>query len=99
MWLTPTALPRLAPPCAAHKQFETGELRIIVEVKACASGDQYCKEHIDAGLVVFDSQRWLRAAKALPTQCDQILKMNFMGTVGSIPGALFAEKLIEDASA
>jgi taurine-pyruvate aminotransferase len=79
-----------------HKQFETGEPRIIVEGKGMRVWDQHGKEHIDAvaGGVWTVNVGYGRESIANAVR-DQILKMNFFGgTVGSIPGALFAEKLI-----
>ena len=79
-----------------HKQFEAGEPRIIVEGKGMRVWDQHGKEHLDAvsGGVWTVNVGYGRESIANAVR-DQILKMNFFGgTVGSIPGALFAEKLI-----
>ncbi len=79
-----------------HKPFETGEPRIIVEGKGMRVWDQHGKEHLDAvaGGVWTVNVGYGRESIANAVR-DQILKMNFFGgTVGSVPGALFAEKLI-----
>ena len=80
-----------------HKPLETGEPRIIVEGKGMRVWDQKGKEHIDAvsgGVwtvnVGYGRERIANAGR------DQLIKMNyFAGAAGSIPGAIFAEKLIE----
>ncbi|MEM8979724.1 MAG: aminotransferase class III-fold pyridoxal phosphate-dependent enzyme [Pseudomonadota bacterium] len=79
-----------------HKPFETGAPRIIVEGRGVKVWDQNGKEHIDAvsgGVwtvnVGYGRERIANAVR------DQLVKMNyFAGAAGSIPGALFAEKLI-----
>ena len=79
-----------------HKGFETGEPRIIVEGKGLRVWDQHGKEHIDAvsGGVWTVNVGYGRESIANAVR-DQLVKMNFFGgTVGSIPGALYAEKLI-----
>jgi taurine-pyruvate aminotransferase len=79
-----------------HKGFETGEPRIIVEGKGLRVWDQHGKEHVDAvsGGVWTVNVGYGRESIANAVR-DQLVKMNFFGgTVGSIPGALFAEKLI-----
>ncbi len=79
-----------------HKPFETTDPRIIVEGKGIHVWDQKGKEHLDG----VSGGVWTvnvgygreRIAKAV---YDQLLKMNyFAGSAGSIPGAIFAEKLI-----
>lgn len=80
-----------------HKPLETGEPRIIVEGKGMRVWDQKGKEHIDAvsgGVwtvnVGYGRERIANAVR------DQLIKMNyFAGAAGSIPGAIFAKKLIE----
>ena len=70
--------------------------RIIVEGKGLKVWDQHGKEHIDAvaGGVWTVNVGYGRETIADAVR-DQILKMNFFGgTVGSIPGATFAERLI-----
>lgn len=80
-----------------HKPFETTDPRIIVEGKGIHVWDQKGKEHLDA----VSGGVWTvnvgygreRIAKAV---YNQLVKMNyFAGSAGSIPGAIFAEKLIE----
>ena len=80
-----------------HKPLETGEPRIIVEGKGMRVWDQKGKENIDA----VSGGEWTvhvgygrkRIANAVR---DQLIKMNyFAGAAGSVPGAIFAEKLIE----
>jgi taurine-pyruvate aminotransferase len=79
-----------------HKPFETIDPRIIVEGKGMLVWDQNGKEHLDAvsgGVwtvnVGYGRERIANAVR------DQLIKMNyFAGAAGSIPGALFAEKLI-----
>ena len=80
-----------------HKPFETNEPRIIVEGKDMRVWDQNGKEHIDGvsgGVwtvnVGYGRERIANAVR------DQLLKLNyFAGAAGSIPGSIFAEKLIE----
>ena len=80
-----------------HKPLETGEPRIIVEGKGMRVWDQKGKEHIDAvsgGVwtvnVGYGRERIANAVR------DQLIKMNyFAGAAGSVPGAIFAERLIE----
>lgn len=79
-----------------HKGFETGEPKIIVEGRGMRVWDQHGKEHLDAvaGGVWTVNVGYGRESIANAVR-DQILKMNFFGgTTGSIPGALFAEKLM-----
>ena len=80
-----------------HKAFETGEPRIIVEGKGMRVWDQNGKEHIDAvsGGVWTVNVGYGRESIANAVR-DQLIKLNyFAGSAGSVPGALFAEKLIE----
>ena len=80
-----------------HKPFETSEPRIIVEGKDIRVWDQNGKEHIDGvsgGVwtvnVGYGRERIANAVR------DQLLKLNFFaGAAGSVPGSIFAEKLIE----
>ena len=79
-----------------HKPFENAEPRIIVEGKGMRVWDQNGKEHIDAvsGGVWTVNVGYGRESIADAVR-DQLVKMNyFAGSAGSIPGALFAEKLI-----
>ncbi len=79
-----------------HKPHETNDPRIIVEGKGVRVWDALGKEHLDAvsgGVwtvnVGYGRERIADAVR------DQLVKMNFFGnTLGSIPGAEFAEKLI-----
>ncbi len=80
-----------------HKPFETNDPRIIIEGKGMRVWDQNGKEYIDAvsGAVwtVNVGYGRERIAKAVH---DQLMKMcYFAQAAGSIPGALYAEKLIE----
>ncbi|WP_397543704.1 aminotransferase class III-fold pyridoxal phosphate-dependent enzyme [Roseovarius salis] len=78
-----------------HKPFETVAPKIIVEGKGMRVWDQDGKEHIDAvsgGVwtvnVGYGRERIANAVR------DQLIKLNyFAGSAGSIPGAMFAEKL------
>ena len=79
-----------------HKPYETTDPRIIVEGKGMRVWDQAGKEHLDAvsgGVwtvnVGYGRERIANAVR------DQLIKLNyFAGSAGSIPGAIFAEKLI-----
>ncbi len=80
-----------------HKPFETGEPRIIVEGKNMTVWDQNGKEFLDAvsGGVWTVNVGYGRESIANAVR-DQLIKINyFAGSGGSIPGALFSEKLIE----
>lgn len=80
-----------------HKPFETVDPRIIVEGKGLRVWDAKGKEHIDAvsGGVWTVNVGYGRESIAKAVY-DQLVKMNFFGgSVGSVPGAQFAEKLIE----
>ena len=80
-----------------HKPFETIDPRIIVEGKGMRVWDATGKEHIDAvsGGVWTVNVGYGRESIADAVR-DQLVKMNFFGnTLGSIPGAQFAERLIE----
>lgn len=80
-----------------HKPYETTDPRIIVEGKGMKVWDQNGKEHLDAvsgGVwtvnVGYGRERIANAVR------DQLIKLNyFAGSAGSIPGSIFAEKLIE----
>ncbi|RFU12857.1 aminotransferase class III-fold pyridoxal phosphate-dependent enzyme [Rhodobacteraceae bacterium W635] len=80
-----------------HKPFETGEPRIIVEGKGMRVWDAHGKEYIDAvsGAVwtVNTGYGRTRIADAVREQLVQMCY--FAQAAGSIPGALYAEKLIE----
>lgn len=80
-----------------HKMFETADPRIIVEGKGMRVWDSSGKEHLDAvsGGVWTVNVGYGRESMANAVR-DQLLKMNyFANSAGSIPGALFARKLIE----
>ncbi len=80
-----------------HKPFETTDPRIIVEGRGMKVWDQNGKEYLDAvsgGVwtvnVGYGRERIADAVR------DQLVKLNyFAGSAGSIPGARFAERLIE----
>ena len=79
-----------------HKPYETSDPRIIVEGKGMRVWDQNGREFLDAvsgGVwtvnVGYGRERIANAVR------DQLIKLNyFAGSAGSIPGALFSEKLI-----
>ncbi len=80
-----------------HKPCETGEPRVIVEGKVMRVWDQKGKEYLDAvsGGVWTVNVGYGRTEIADAVR-DQLVKINyFAGSAGSIPGALFAERLIE----
>jgi taurine-pyruvate aminotransferase len=80
-----------------HKPYETTDPRIIVEGKGMKVWDQKGKEHLDAvsgGVwtvnVGYGRERIANAVR------DQLIKLNyFAGSAGSIPGSMFAERLIQ----
>ncbi len=80
-----------------HKPFESIDPRVMVEGKGMRVWDATGKEHLDAvsgGVwtvnVGYGRERIANAVR------DQLLQMPyFAGSAGSIPGARFAEKLIE----
>ncbi|MCI2397825.1 aminotransferase class III-fold pyridoxal phosphate-dependent enzyme [Aliiroseovarius subalbicans] len=79
-----------------HKPFETSDPRVIVEGKGMRVWDQNGKEYLDAvsGGVWTVNVGYGRESIANAVR-DQLIKLNyFAGSAGSIPGALFAEKLI-----
>ncbi|WP_417604404.1 aspartate aminotransferase family protein [Primorskyibacter flagellatus] len=80
-----------------HKGFETTDPRIIVEGKGMRVWDQHGKEHLDAvsGGVWTVNVGYGRESIANAVR-DQLIKLNFFsGAAGSIPSAIFAEKLME----
>jgi len=80
-----------------HKPFETIDPRIIVEGKGMRVWDIKGKEHLDAvsGGVWTVNVGYGRESIANAVR-DQLVKMcYFAGASGSIPGAQFAERLIE----
>ena len=79
-----------------HKPFETTDPRIIVEGKGLRVWDQHGREHIDAvsGAVWTVNVGYGRKS-IVDAISEQLMKLNyFAGAAGSVPGALFAEKLI-----
>lgn len=79
-----------------NKNFETNDPRIIVEGKGMRVWDARGKEYLDAvsGAVWTVNVGYGRESIANAVR-DQLMKMNyFAGVGGSIPGAIFAERLI-----
>ena len=79
-----------------HKPFETGEPRVIIEGKGMSVWDQNGKEYLDgvSGGVWTVNVGYGRESIANAVR-DQLVKLPyFAGSAGSVPGALFAEKLI-----
>ncbi|NRB16588.1 MAG: aminotransferase class III-fold pyridoxal phosphate-dependent enzyme [Rhodobacteraceae bacterium] len=79
-----------------HKQFETNDPRIILEGKGMRVWDQNGKEYLDAvsGGVWTVNVGYGRESIAKAVY-DQLIKLNYFAqTAGSIPGSLYAEKLI-----
>ena len=80
-----------------HKQYETVDPRVIVEGKGMRVWDAKGKEHLDAvsGGVWTVNVGYGRTSIADAVR-DQLVKMNyFAGAAGSIPGSIFAKRLIE----
>ncbi|MEC7762826.1 MAG: aminotransferase class III-fold pyridoxal phosphate-dependent enzyme [Pseudomonadota bacterium] len=80
-----------------HKAFDTKDPRVIVEGKGLRVWDQNGREFLDAvsGGVWTVNVGYGRESIADAVR-DQLVKMNyFAGSAGSVPGALFAERLIE----
>ncbi|SDW73602.1 taurine-pyruvate aminotransferase [Albimonas donghaensis] len=80
-----------------HRAFDAKDPRIIVEGKGLSVWDQNGREFMDAvsGGVWTVNVGYGRESIADAVR-DQLVKMNyFAGSAGSIPGALFAQKLIE----
>ena len=80
-----------------HKKFDDVDPLIIVEGKGMRVWNQAGREHLDAvsGGVWTVNVGYGRETIADAVR-DQLVKMNyFAGSMGSIPGALFAERLIE----
>lgn len=80
-----------------HKQFESIDPRIMVEGKGIRVWDAKGKEHLDAvsGGVWTVNVGYGRESIADAVR-DQLVKMcYFAGSAGSIPGSLFAQRLIE----
>lgn len=80
-----------------HTKFDDVDPLIIVEGKGLRVWNQAGREHLDAvsGGVWTVNVGYGRESIADAVR-DQLVKMNFFGgTMGSVPGALFAERLIE----
>ncbi len=80
-----------------HKQYETIDPRIIVEGRGMRVWDARGKEHLDAvsGGVWTVNVGYGRTSIADAVR-DQLIKLNyFAGAAGSIPGSIFAKRLIE----
>ena len=80
-----------------HTKFDDADPLIIVEGKGMRVWNQAGREHLDAvsGGVWTVNVGYGRESIADAVR-DQLVKMNyFAGSMGSIPGALFAERLIE----
>lgn len=80
-----------------HKPFETTDPRVIVEGKGMRVWDARGKEHLDAvsGGVWTVNVGYGRESIAKAVY-DQLVRMNyFANSAGSIPGSIFAKKLIE----
>jgi taurine-pyruvate aminotransferase len=79
-----------------HKPYETIDPRVIIEGKGMRVWDAKGKEHLDAvsGGVWTVNVGYGRETIARAVY-EQLVKMNyFAGAAGSIPGAMFAERLI-----
>lgn len=80
-----------------HKPFETTDPKIMVEGKGMRIWDATGKEHLDgvSGGVWTVNVGYGRESIANAVR-DQLVKLNyFSGSAGSIPGAQFAQRLIE----
>ncbi|MBL4751599.1 MAG: aminotransferase class III-fold pyridoxal phosphate-dependent enzyme [Amylibacter sp.] len=80
-----------------HKPFEDNEPRIMVEGKGMRVWDQNGKEHLDAvsGGVWTVNVGYGRTRIADAVR-DQLVKLNYFSqSAGSIPGAIFAEMLLD----
>ncbi|MDR7124900.1 hypotaurine--pyruvate aminotransferase Tpa [Pseudotabrizicola sp. 4114] len=80
-----------------HKPYEQVDPRVIIEGKGMRVWDARGKEHLDAvsGGVWTVNVGYGRESIANAVR-DQLIKMNyFAGAAGSVPGARFAQRLIE----
>jgi taurine-pyruvate aminotransferase len=80
-----------------HKKFENADPLVIIEGKGMRVWNQAGREHLDAvsGAVWTVNVGYGRESIADAVR-DQLVKMNyFAGAMGTVPGALFAERLIE----
>ncbi|MEM6678994.1 MAG: aminotransferase class III-fold pyridoxal phosphate-dependent enzyme [Pseudomonadota bacterium] len=79
-----------------HKPFETKDPRVIVEGKGLRVWDQHGREHVDgtSGGVWVVNVGYGRESIADAVR-DQLVKMNYFAhSLGSVPAAQFAERLI-----
>eukprot|EP00814_Leptocylindrus_danicus_P003198 CAMPEP_0116034578 /NCGR_PEP_ID=MMETSP0321-20121206/19708_1 /TAXON_ID=163516 /ORGANISM="Leptocylindrus danicus var. danicus, Strain B650" /LENGTH=108 /DNA_ID=CAMNT_0003510951 /DNA_START=112 /DNA_END=436 /DNA_ORIENTATION=+ len=77
-----------------HKKFETDDPLIIIEGKGMAFGTKRAVSILMLCLAAFGPLMWVMETIADAVR-DQLVKMNFFGgTTGSIPGAMFSERLI-----
>ena len=79
-----------------HKKFETTDPLIVIEGKGLRVWNQTGREHLDAvSGGVWTVNVGYGREKIADAVRDQLVKVNFFGgTVGTIPGAQFAERLI-----
>lgn len=80
-----------------HKQYETNDPRVYVEGKGLLLWDATGKEYLDAlsGGVWTVNVGYGRESIANAVR-DQLIKLNYYaGAAGTVPGAVFAQKLIE----
>ena len=80
-----------------HKQYETTDPRVIVEGKGMRVWDARGKEHLDAvsGGVWTVNVGYGRESIADAVRAQLVQMCYFAGAAGSIPGARFAQRLIE----
>ncbi|HHB81139.1 MAG TPA: aminotransferase class III-fold pyridoxal phosphate-dependent enzyme, partial [Aliiroseovarius sp.] len=80
-----------------HKALEENDPRIIVEGKGLRVWDQNGKEYLDAvSGAVWTVNVGYGRKRIVDAVADQLLKLNYFAAVnGSIPGAQFAEMLID----
>ncbi len=80
-----------------HKQYETTDPRVIVEGKGMRVWDAKGKEHLDAvsGGVWTVNVGYGRESIADAVRAQLVQMCYFAGAAGSIPGARFAQRLIE----
>ena len=79
-----------------HKPLETTDPRIIVEGRGMRVWDQHGKEHLDGTSGgVWTVNVGFGRTEIADAMRDQLVKLNYFAqTLGSIPGSMFAEKLI-----
>jgi len=80
-----------------HKPFETSDPRIFIEGKGMRLWDTNGKEYLDAGSGgVWTVNVGYGRESIADAVREQLVKMNyFAGAAGTVPGALFAKKLLE----